>query len=82
MVIDPINGVLRDSSLRATICTCPDCGEIFMKAESLELHQSVSHAGEIHSLCPCLQIFAFFPVKFIDNFCCFFELLLSKTQHM
>jgi len=50
MVIDPINGVLRDSSMRATICTCPDCGEIFVEAESLELHQSVRHAGEIYSL--------------------------------
>ncbi|ONK71001.1 uncharacterized protein A4U43_C04F3700 [Asparagus officinalis] len=44
MVVDPINGFLRESSLRSTVCTCPDCGEIFVKAESLELHQSVRHA--------------------------------------
>ncbi|CAK9139850.1 unnamed protein product [Ilex paraguariensis] len=31
-------------SLRATICPCPECGEIFMKAEYLELHQAVRHA--------------------------------------
>ncbi|WOL17844.1 hypothetical protein Cni_G26637 [Canna indica] len=44
MVVDPINGTPRYSSVRATICTCPDCGEIFMKAESLEIHQAVRHA--------------------------------------
>ncbi|XP_073000198.1 uncharacterized protein [Typha latifolia] len=44
MVVDPINGVLRDSSLRATICCCPDCGEIFVKSESLEIHQATRHA--------------------------------------
>lgn len=45
MVIDPVLGMTRDPSLRATICPCPQCGEIFMKAETLELHQSVRHAG-------------------------------------
>ncbi|OAY80667.1 hypothetical protein ACMD2_19477 [Ananas comosus] len=44
MVIDPINGLLRDSSLRATIFSCPDCGEIFVKSDSLEVHQSIRHA--------------------------------------
>ncbi|KAL5213996.1 hypothetical protein ABZP36_003148 [Zizania latifolia] len=45
MVVDPISGVLRDSSsMRATICSCPDCGEIFVRAETLQLHQAVRHA--------------------------------------
>ncbi|KAL4596338.1 hypothetical protein ACB092_12G157600 [Castanea dentata] len=44
MVVDPVLGFTRDPSLRATICSCPDCGEIFMKAENLELHQAVRHA--------------------------------------
>lgn len=44
MVVDPVLGFTRDPSLRATICTCPQCGEIFMKAENLELHQAVRHA--------------------------------------
>ncbi|KAL5722102.1 hypothetical protein ACHQM5_005664 [Ranunculus cassubicifolius] len=41
MVIDPSLGV---SAIRATLCSCPVCGEIFMKPEALELHQSVRHA--------------------------------------
>lgn len=45
MVVDPVLGFTRDSSLRATICSCSQCGEIFMKAENLELHQAVRHAG-------------------------------------
>ncbi|CAL9040326.1 unnamed protein product [Musa banksii] len=44
MVVDPISMLSRDSSLGTTICTCPDCGEIFVKAESLEIHQAVRHA--------------------------------------
>ncbi|XP_019082293.1 uncharacterized protein LOC100252363, partial [Vitis vinifera] len=44
MVVDPVLGITRDPSLRTTICSCPDCGEIFMKAEILELHQAVRHA--------------------------------------
>ncbi|XP_050251361.1 uncharacterized protein LOC126698283 [Quercus robur] len=44
MVVDPVLGFTRDPSLRATICSCPVCGEIFMKAENLELHQAVKHA--------------------------------------
>ncbi|KAL6317606.1 hypothetical protein AAG906_030359 [Vitis piasezkii] len=44
MVVDPVLGITRDPSLRTTICSCPDCGEIFMKAENLELHQAVRHA--------------------------------------
>ncbi|KAL6651667.1 hypothetical protein ACP70R_010592 [Stipagrostis hirtigluma subsp. patula] len=46
MVVDPISGVFRDSSssMRATICPCPDCGEIFVRQETLHLHQSTRHA--------------------------------------
>ncbi|XP_043712041.1 uncharacterized protein LOC122660855 [Telopea speciosissima] len=44
MVIDPVLGLPRDPSLRATICPCPECGEIFTNAENLELHQIVRHA--------------------------------------
>ncbi|KAJ7965614.1 C2H2-like zinc finger protein [Quillaja saponaria] len=44
MVVDPVLGFTRDPSLRASICSCPECGEIFMKAENLELHQAVRHA--------------------------------------
>ncbi|XP_027091547.1 uncharacterized protein [Coffea arabica] len=44
MVVDPVLGMTRDPSLRSTICSCPECGEIFMKAENLELHQAVRHA--------------------------------------
>ncbi|XP_010930890.3 uncharacterized protein [Elaeis guineensis] len=41
VALDPTNGVSRAPS---SICPCPDCGEIFMKPESLELHQAVRHA--------------------------------------
>ncbi|KAE8077409.1 hypothetical protein FH972_015976 [Carpinus fangiana] len=44
MVVDPVLGFTRDHSLRSNICSCPECGEIFMKAENLELHQAVRHA--------------------------------------
>ncbi|XP_051124041.1 uncharacterized protein LOC127246616 [Andrographis paniculata] len=44
MVVDPVLGMTRDPSLRSTICSCPQCGEIFMKPENLELHQAVRHA--------------------------------------
>ncbi|XP_044479169.1 uncharacterized protein LOC123206106 [Mangifera indica] len=44
MVVDPVLGFTRDPSLRASICSCPECGEIFMKAEHLELHRAVKHA--------------------------------------
>ncbi|XP_042516896.1 uncharacterized protein LOC122091126 isoform X2 [Macadamia integrifolia] len=29
---------------RTTICACPQCGEVFPKIESLDLHQAVKHA--------------------------------------
>ncbi|GMJ02448.1 hypothetical protein HRI_003914000 [Hibiscus trionum] len=44
MVVDPVLGMAKDPSLRTSICACPECGEIFMKAENLELHQAVRHA--------------------------------------
>ncbi|XP_021748694.1 uncharacterized protein LOC110714486 [Chenopodium quinoa] len=44
MVVDPVLSFTRDPSLRATICSCPHCGEVFMKPENLELHQAVRHA--------------------------------------
>lgn len=61
MVVDPVLGFTRDPSLRATICSCPDCGEIFMKAENLEFHQAVRHAGIIFTNCsvPGEKAFAF-----------------------
>lgn len=45
MVVDPVLGFARDPSLRGSICSCPECGQIFMKTETLELHQAVRHAG-------------------------------------
>ncbi|XP_031496294.1 uncharacterized protein LOC116261596 [Nymphaea colorata] len=39
-VVDPS----RYPSARPSICACPDCGEVFVKAESLEAHQAVRHA--------------------------------------
>lgn len=39
-IIDPS----RFPSPRTTICACSQCGEVFPKIESLELHQAVRHA--------------------------------------
>ncbi|PNT37091.2 hypothetical protein POPTR_005G173400v4 [Populus trichocarpa] len=44
MVVNPVLGIARDHSLRGSICACPECGEICMKAENLELHRAVRHA--------------------------------------
>ncbi|XP_050215201.1 uncharacterized protein LOC126666236 [Mercurialis annua] len=44
MVVDPVLGFTRDPSLRTSICSCPQCGEIFVKPENLEVHQAVRHA--------------------------------------
>ncbi|KAI5009383.1 hypothetical protein ZWY2020_011520 [Hordeum vulgare] len=41
MVVDPAGG---GSSMRAAIFPCPDCGDVFVRAESLHLHQSTRHA--------------------------------------
>ncbi|XP_039774583.1 uncharacterized protein LOC120642203 isoform X2 [Panicum virgatum] len=42
MVVDPVSGGGSSSSMRAT--TCPDCGQIFVRQETLQLHQSITHA--------------------------------------
>ncbi|KAL0326230.1 UNVERIFIED_CONTAM: hypothetical protein Sradi_5192300 [Sesamum radiatum] len=47
MVVDPVLGMTRDPSLRTTVCSCPECGEIFMKPENLDLHQAVRHAVKL-----------------------------------
>ncbi|XVE95426.1 hypothetical protein REPUB_Repub02eG0096000 [Reevesia pubescens] len=44
MVVDLVLGIAKDPSLKSTICSCLECGEIFMKAENLELHQAIRHA--------------------------------------
>lgn len=44
-VVDPIHGVKRNPSFRSTLFCCSECGEIFMKSETLEFHQAVKHAG-------------------------------------
>ncbi|XP_068663613.1 uncharacterized protein [Aristolochia californica] len=44
MVVDPSHGFGRNQSLAASICICSQCGEVFNKSESLELHQTVRHA--------------------------------------
>ncbi|XP_057503706.1 uncharacterized protein LOC130787332 [Actinidia eriantha] len=40
MIVDPS----RYPSPRSRICACSECGEVFPKMESLELHQAVRHA--------------------------------------
>ncbi|KAB5568147.1 hypothetical protein DKX38_001940 [Salix brachista] len=40
MIVDPG----RCPSARTTVCACTQCGEVFPKIESLELHQKVRHA--------------------------------------
>lgn len=32
---------------RTTLCSCSECGEVFTKPETLELHQAVRHAGTV-----------------------------------
>ncbi|KAA8528738.1 hypothetical protein F0562_036093 [Nyssa sinensis] len=39
-IVDPS----RYPSPRTTVCACSECGEVFPKIESLELHQAVRHA--------------------------------------
>ncbi|XP_010061047.2 uncharacterized protein LOC104448832 [Eucalyptus grandis] len=41
MIVDPSRYPLTP---RSTICACSQCGEVFPKLESLELHQAVRHA--------------------------------------
>lgn len=78
MVVDPVLGFARDPSLRGSICSCPECGEIFMKAENLELHQAVRHAGNFYSNFKSFSnscfmgirslLFSFFIIKFLFSF--------------
>lgn len=35
------------------VCACSQCGEVFPKLESLELHQAVRHAGKVLFLYSC-----------------------------
>ncbi|KAF5198638.1 C2h2-like zinc finger protein [Thalictrum thalictroides] len=42
MIVDPSSS--RYQSPRTTICRCSECGEVFPKIDSLELHQAVRHA--------------------------------------
>ncbi|RWW85985.1 hypothetical protein BHE74_00005298 [Ensete ventricosum] len=44
LTADPLIGPSRDASMRLTISPCPDRGEIFMKPDDLELHQTLMHA--------------------------------------
>ncbi|CAL9191594.1 uncharacterized protein LOC135615030 isoform X1 [Musa acuminata AAA Group] len=45
LTADPLIGPSRDASTRLTISPCPDSGEIFMKPDDLELHQTAMHAA-------------------------------------
>ncbi|CAA6655951.1 unnamed protein product [Spirodela intermedia] len=36
--------VLQRYPTPRTICSCPECGDVFTKAESLEMHQAIRHA--------------------------------------
>ncbi|XP_066344905.1 uncharacterized protein [Miscanthus floridulus] len=44
MVVDPVSGSTSMRATATTICPCPDCGEVFVRQESLHLHQSIRHA--------------------------------------
>lgn len=72
MVVDPINGTPRYSNVRATVFTCADCGEAFLKAESLEAHSAIRHAGTYSSNITFLSIFSTknfcFPIVFLLSF--------------
>lgn len=83
MVVDPVLGFTRDPSLRATICSCPDCGEIFMKAENLELHQAVRHAGINFTNCsvPEEKAFAFNFYFSLTVQCAMFFIFLVSSMH-
>lgn len=45
VMVDPISGPYKVPSSRTNFCPCPECDEVFLRAESLELHQAVRHAG-------------------------------------
>lgn len=78
MVVDPVLGFTRDPSLRATICSCPECGEIFMKAENLELHQAVRHAGRAFFFLISILLYFGFIILYLSshftNFSIYFAL--------
>lgn len=44
VMVDPISGPYKVPSSRTNFCPCPECDEVFLRAESLELHQAVRHA--------------------------------------
>ncbi|XP_074563864.1 uncharacterized protein LOC141820446 [Curcuma longa] len=44
VMADPISGPYKVPSSRTNFCPCPECDEVFLRAESLELHQAVRHA--------------------------------------
>lgn len=52
-IVDPSRYTLP---IRTTICSCPQCGEVFPKIESLEHHQAVRHAGNIYI---CIYIYMY-----------------------
>lgn len=45
VMVDPLYGPSKVPSIRGNICPYPDCGEVFLRAESLEFHRAVRHAG-------------------------------------
>lgn len=51
MVVDPVSGSTSMRATAATICPCPDCGEVFVRQESLHHHQSIRHAGWLLASC-------------------------------
>ncbi|KAK6924477.1 hypothetical protein RJ641_010677 [Dillenia turbinata] len=61
MVIDPS----RYPTARRAIYTCLECGEAFVKAESLEIHQTAKHAGKIS-----LLKLNFYVIPFLSPFAC------------
>jgi hypothetical protein len=54
-VVDPVHG----GSMRV-MCTCHDCGEIFVRNESLEHHQAIRHAGNFLVILDIFEIFLSF----------------------
>lgn len=84
MVVDPVLGMTRDPSLRATISSCPECGEIFTKAENLELHQAVRHAGNsplISSVLPACLAKSIIAYKLIKLYLNYFSHTFSMTHN-
>lgn len=59
-VVDPVHG----GSMRV-MCTCHECGEIFIRSESLEHHQAIRHAGIFQII---LDIFVIFPIVLLTYY--------------